>query len=107
MIDTPPSAWDLVKYLALALAGVLQAIFGYQILRIRRLEEMIVEKADSSDLTRLLTELKSELSAEREAAAASREALHEKVNAVAKGVAFLEGRSAGRAVRAGESGLLD
>lgn len=90
-VDQPPGAWQIIEWLGTALVVVVQAVFGYQIVRIGKLEEAVANKADESDVTRVLREIRDEMQADRLEAGRSRDALHEKVNRVALGVARLEG----------------
>jgi hypothetical protein len=83
--DQPPGAWTIVEWLSGAIVGLLQFIFGYQILRISKLEE---KKADKEDLHNLIQEIREERASSDEAREAVRAELHELSTAVGR----LEGR---------------
>lgn len=94
-IDQPPGSWQLVEWLVVALVGLVQLIFGYQIVRIGKLEE---SKADKDDVKDLIEEVRADRAERRDElrdAAKSRSDLHDKVNDIALSVAELRGKVGG------------
>lgn len=91
--DQPPGAWQIIEWLALSLLGLLQAIFGYQVIRIGKLEEKVAKKADTSEVMDFLRRMEDKAERRDAEAAESRAAIHEKINDVALGLARLEGSS--------------